>query len=88
MARLAKYNIGYINWEPYIPIMFVRFLRTLHLPVGYKQKQSSKMYKIDIHAMTMWIVCTFGGGNDTAFIHLEKFMQTLESYCHPANTGR
>lgn len=88
MARLAKHNIGYIDWKPYIPIMFVRFLRTLHLPVGYKQKQSSKMYKIDISAMAMWIVSTLGGSDDAAFIHLEQFTQTLESYCHPANTGR
>ena len=87
MSRLASYNIGHIDWEPYIPIMYVRFLRTLHLPVGYKKRQSSKLYKIDISAMTVWIVSTMGGGSEKAFFHLEKFMQTLESYYHPANSG-
>lgn len=88
MARLSNHNIGYIDWEPYIPIMFVRFLRTLSLPVSFKQKQSGKMYKIDVSAISIWIVCTLGGKSDTAFVQLETFMKTLESYFHPANSGR
>ncbi|XP_022913061.1 proteasome activator complex subunit 4A-like [Onthophagus taurus] len=87
MGRLANFNIGYIDWEPYIPIMYVRFLRTLHLPVGYRKKQSMKLYKIDMSAMTLWIVATLGGGSEIAYFHLEKFMQTLDSYFHPANAG-
>lgn len=88
MARLSSHNIGRINWEPYLPVMFVRFLRTLNLPVGYRKRQSSKQYKIDLSAMAMWIACILGPETETAFFHLEKFMQTLESYYHPANIGR
>lgn len=88
IAKLGSHNIGYINWEPYIPIMFVRFLRTLQLPVGYKKKRSGKLFKIDITSMALWIISTLGGEKDTAFFHLEKFMQTLETYYHPANNGR
>ncbi|KAF7991064.1 hypothetical protein HCN44_002626 [Aphidius gifuensis] len=32
MSRLAWFNIGYIDWEPYIPIMTTRFMRCLNLP--------------------------------------------------------
>lgn len=88
MARLANYNMGYIDWDPYIPIMFIRLERTLHLPVNYRQRQSIKEHKIDISAMSIWIVCTLGGKSDKGFFHLEKFMQTLESYYHSANFGR
>lgn len=88
MAKLSTYNIGRINWEPYIPIMFVRFSRTLNLPVGYRKRQSCKQYKIDISAMTLWIVSILGPESETAFFHLEKFMHTLETYYHPANSGR
>lgn len=88
MARLASYNTGRVNWELYIPIMFVRFRRALHLPVSYRQRQSGKQYKIDASAMAIWIVCCLGGSSDTAFYHLEKFMQTLETYYHPANIGK
>lgn len=88
IARLASFNTGRIDWEPYLPIMYGRFLRILRLPVAYKKKQTIKQFTIDVSAMTLWIVSTLGGGKEPAFFHLEKFMQTLESYFHPANTGR
>lgn len=88
MARLSSKNLGYINWEPYIPVMFSRFLRNFNLPVSYRQKTSSKTHKIDVSAMALWIVCALNGDNNSAFFHLEKFMQTIETYLHPANSGR
>lgn len=87
MARLANYNIGYVDWEPYMPLMFTRFLRSLDLPVSYRQKQSCKHHKIETTPMACWIIATVGGGSST-LKYLEKFMQTLESYYHPANVGR
>lgn len=87
MARVAMYNIGYIDWEPYIPIMFTRFLRSLDLPVSYKQKQSLKHHKLETTPIAVWIVSTIGN-NSSTLKYLEKFMQTIESYYHPANSGR
>lgn len=88
ICRLAGFTIGQIDWNPYLPIMYSRFLRVLDLPVAYRKKQPGKSYRLELGAVTMWIVCTLGGGNENAFFHLEKFMQTLASYYHPANTGR
>lgn len=56
MAKLACANIGYINWDPYLPIMFTRFLRSFNLPVSYKKMQSSKNHKITTHPIATWIV--------------------------------
>lgn len=56
MARLAHNNIGYIDWEPHIPLMFTRFIRCLHLPVTYKQTQNNKFHKLDIASIATWIV--------------------------------
>lgn len=36
MARLADNNIGLIDWEPYVPMIFTRIQRNFHLPVMYK----------------------------------------------------
>nr|CAD7394947.1 unnamed protein product [Timema cristinae] len=86
MARLANRNIGYIDWEPYIPLMFTRFLRSLSLPVVYKQTHATKHHKLNSGAMAKWIVAVLGGGS-SAQKYLNKFMKTLESYFHPANFG-
>ncbi|XP_018576290.1 proteasome activator complex subunit 4 [Anoplophora glabripennis] len=88
MTSIARFQIGYIDWEPYVPTMFVRFQRTLQLPVTFKQRQLGKQHKIDTSAMAIWIICALNGNNNTAFFHFEKLMQSLESYYHPANTGR
>lgn len=88
VARLAYYNPGMINWEPYVSMMFVRFRRVLQLPVSYRKRQSLKFYAIDNSATAMWIVFSLGGKTDTIFCHLEKLMQSLETYYHPANTGK
>lgn len=88
MTGLARFQIGRIDWQPYIPAMFVRFQRTFQLPVAFKQRHMGRFHKIDISAMAMWIVCVLNGDKNVAFFHFEKFMQTLESYFYPANTGR
>ncbi|XP_066249765.1 proteasome activator complex subunit 4B-like [Euwallacea similis] len=88
MSCLAKFQIGFIDWSPYVPQMFARFLRSLQLPVTFKQRQVGKQHKIDISAMAAWIVCTLHGDHNPTFFHLEKLMQTLESYFYPANVGR
>lgn len=56
MANLAYYNIGYIDWEPYIPMMFSRFLRSFNLPVFYKQTSAMRVAKLDTSPMALWIV--------------------------------
>lgn len=41
-AMVANENVGLIDWEPYIPTMFTRILRSLDLPVCYKNMKSSR----------------------------------------------
>lgn len=46
MANAAYCNIGYIDWEPHLPLMFTRFLRSFNLPVFYKQIPNNKQHNI------------------------------------------
>lgn len=55
MAKLASNNIGYINWDQYIPIMFTRFVRTLNLPVHYKKSVCKSNHSLDTDAIGEWI---------------------------------
>ncbi|KZC11232.1 Proteasome activator complex subunit 4 [Dufourea novaeangliae] len=86
MARLASHNIGYIDWEPHIPLMFTRFMKCLRLPVTYNQTQRRKYHKIETCPMSIWIASVLGHGS-SAQMYLEKFLKTIETYFHPANTG-
>ncbi|XP_014486142.1 PREDICTED: proteasome activator complex subunit 4B-like [Dinoponera quadriceps] len=87
MAKLATYNIGYIDWEPHFPLMFTRFVRCLNLPVTYKQTQAGRVHKMEITPIAMWIVAVLGNGS-SAQMYLEKFLKTIETYFYPANFGR
>ena len=87
IAQLAFHNIGYIDWEPYIPLMFTRFVRYLKLPVTYSQTQSSKDHKINMSFIAIWTTSVLGNGS-SAQMYLEKFLKTVETYFHPANVGR
>nr|XP_034177609.1 proteasome activator complex subunit 4-like [Osmia lignaria] len=86
MASLASCNIGYIEWEPYIPLMFTRFMQGLKLPVSYNKLQKYKYYEIDATSIAKWIVAVLGN-NSSAQMYLEKFLKTIETYFHPANNG-
>ncbi|PBC33887.1 Proteasome activator complex subunit [Apis cerana cerana] len=86
MAALANHNIGYINWEPYIPLMFTRFIRCLKLPVSYNKIQRYKHHEIDACFIASWIVAVLGNGS-SAQTYLDKFLKTIETYFHPANNG-
>lgn len=120
MGFTADKNIGYINWEPYLPVMFTRILRSLELPVCYKNLKSSRpqclwapsvssnflfkyIFTIDcalvvvcvlikkkslfILFITVWIVSVLGP-KSSAQQHLTKLMGAIESYLHPANSGK
>lgn len=55
MAKLASNNIGFIDWNPYIPLMFTRFFRTLNLPVNYKKSICGSNHNMDMSAVGEWI---------------------------------
>ncbi|CAG0897570.1 unnamed protein product, partial [Darwinula stevensoni] len=86
MGRLAYDNVGYIDWEPYMPMIFLKLLQSFYLPVTYK-KVSPGNTCLDIQPAVMWITGTLGGGS-TCGDHLKKLFSALESYFHPANLGR
>ncbi|XP_068082035.1 proteasome activator complex subunit 4A [Anabrus simplex] len=88
MARLARHNIGYIDWEPYIPAMFNRFLRAFGLPVVYKRCNANdfKIRNLDTSSIALWIVYVLGG-NSSCRKYFSKFMAALDFYYYPTNFG-
>ena len=87
VAATAASTIGLIDWNPYIPTMFTRILRSLDLPVSYKQMKSAKVQLMCADATATWIVSVLGPKTD-AMKYLRTFMATIESYLHPANSGK
>lgn len=55
MSKLATHNIGYIDWNPYIPIMFSRFVRILNLPVHYNKTPSNSYHYLTTSSIGEWI---------------------------------
>ncbi|XP_063300040.1 proteasome activator complex subunit 4 [Pelobates fuscus] len=89
-ARLANDNIGYIDWDPYVPKIFTRILRNLNLPVGSSQvllpRQLTNAY--DIGHVVVWITAMMGGPSKTAQAHLTGLFNSIASFYHPSNNGR
>ncbi|XP_044145613.1 proteasome activator complex subunit 4 isoform X2 [Bufo gargarizans] len=89
-ARLANDNIGYIDWDPYVPKVFTRVLRSLNLPVGSSQvivpRQIANAY--DIGHAVIWITAMMGGPSKTVQKHLTGLFNSIASFYHPSNNGR
>nr|DBA27145.1 TPA: hypothetical protein GDO54_011320 [Pyxicephalus adspersus] len=89
-ARLANDNIGYIDWDLYVPKVFTRILRSLNLPVGSGQvlvpRQLANAY--DIGHAVIWITAMMGGPGKTVQKHLTGLFNSIASFYHPSNNGR
>ncbi|TSK14769.1 Proteasome activator complex subunit 4B [Bagarius yarrelli] len=89
-ARLANDNIGYINWDPYIPKIFTRILRSFNLPVGTGQMVVPKYLtnSYDIGHVVLWISAMLGGVQNQAQKQLNGLFNSIASFYHPSNNGR
>ncbi|XP_068183158.1 proteasome activator complex subunit 4A [Antennarius striatus] len=89
-ARLANDNIGYIDWDPYIPKIFTRILRSLNLPVGTSQKMVTRYItnSYDISHVVLWISSLLGGPSKHAQAQLIGLFNSIASFFHPSNHGR
>ncbi|XP_061414922.1 proteasome activator complex subunit 4 isoform X2 [Lethenteron reissneri] len=89
-ARLSSENIGYIDWDPYIPKIFTRILRSLNLPVGSNHTQVARFGPqcYDIAHVVVWVTSMLGGPSKLAQKHLTGFFNAVTSFYHPSNNGR
>lgn len=86
-SRLAQDNIGRIDWEPYVPGIFSRLLRSFQLPNGFKDaKLPWPNDCFDVTAAANFVTALLGGGGGCQR-HLDVLFNALESYCHPSNVG-
>jgi len=86
ISRAASHNVGLIDWEPHMALMYTRFLRNFNLPVNFKKMKVNKAHKLSNTCVTVWIVATLGGGSSSQ-TYLTRMMKVIESYFHPANVG-
>ncbi|EDV29443.1 uncharacterized protein TRIADDRAFT_51787 [Trichoplax adhaerens] len=86
-VRLAKENIGYVHWEPYLAKIFQRILNSFNLPVGKRQVPRSKnaMYKANLCAE--WIINMMGDKESKVQFYLNQLLRAIENFCHPSNVG-
>uniref|UniRef100_A0A8B9PYW3 Proteasome activator subunit 4 n=1 Tax=Apteryx owenii TaxID=8824 RepID=A0A8B9PYW3_APTOW len=89
-ARLATDNIGYIDWDPYVPKIFTRILRSLNLPVGSNQVVVPRFLTnaYDVGHAVMWITAMMGGPSKLVQKHLCGLFNSIASFYHPSNNGR
>uniref|UniRef100_A0A2K5QC34 Proteasome activator complex subunit 4 n=1 Tax=Cebus imitator TaxID=2715852 RepID=A0A2K5QC34_CEBIM len=89
-ARLATDNIGYIDWDPYVPKIFTRILRSLNLPVGSSQVLVPRFLTnaYDIGHAVIWITAMMGGPSKLVQKHLAGLFNSISSFYHPSNNGR
>uniref|UniRef100_A0A8C1DL05 Proteasome activator subunit 4 n=1 Tax=Cyprinus carpio carpio TaxID=630221 RepID=A0A8C1DL05_CYPCA len=89
-ARLANDNIGYIDWDPYIPKIFTRILRSLNLPVGSSEMLVSRYLTnaYDISHVVIWISALLGGPSKQTQTQLSGLFNSIASFFHPSNHGR
>ncbi|KAK9875517.1 hypothetical protein WA026_007908 [Henosepilachna vigintioctopunctata] len=88
MSKLGACNIGYIDFEPYIPVMYARIARSFRLPVHYKSVVQPKEHSLSFDSIALWIVTTLNHKTETSFEYLEKLMQTIRTFLYNANQGR
>lgn len=57
VGAVARRNIGRIDWEPHIPVIFTRILRFLELPVTYKSMSSNLNQNLGIPSVAGENLC-------------------------------
>uniref|UniRef100_A0A671Y3T0 Proteasome activator subunit 4 n=1 Tax=Sparus aurata TaxID=8175 RepID=A0A671Y3T0_SPAAU len=89
-ARLSNDNIGYVDWDPYIPKIFTRILRSLNLPVGTSQMMVPRYITnaYDISHVVLWVSSLLGGPSKQAQAQLSGLFNSIASFFHPSNHGR
>lgn len=87
VATTASGTIGLIDWNPYLPKIFTKIIRSLELPVTYKKLKSSKNQTLLQESSAGFIISVLGPKSD-GMRYFKNFMSTIETYIHPANVGK
>ncbi|CAF0736207.1 unnamed protein product [Didymodactylos carnosus] len=87
-SLLAWCNIGSIDWEPWLPKIFTRVLKSLSLPVGSTNiNVSLTQYNYSMTSVTTWIVAMLGNGS-SCLQYLKDLFTAIKTFYHPSNTGK
>ncbi|UJR35822.1 hypothetical protein I4U23_028569 [Adineta vaga] len=82
---VAWCNIGYVDWEPWLPKIFTRILKNFSLPVANVQVSTqSQSYSLTI--ISTWLVAMMGNGS-SCLQYLKDLFTATKTFYHPSNTG-
>ncbi|GFT37520.1 proteasome activator complex subunit 4 [Nephila pilipes] len=88
ITRLAKDNIGYIDWEPYLPMIFTRLLRSFNLPGRTSMVQVVRAVATFDTNVVATLLASMLGKNSSCQLYISRLFKALESFYHPSNHGR
>ncbi|CAF3619241.1 unnamed protein product [Rotaria socialis] len=80
------YNMGYIDWEPWLSRIFTRFLKSLSLPVGSRAIAAQKKDTYPISTVASLIVAMMSNGS-SCLQYLRNLFTAIKSFYYPSNTG-
>eukprot|EP00912_Choanoflagellata_sp_UC4_P002216 UC4_evm1s1403 len=97
-SRLS-FNIGHVDWDPYLPWFFSKLLRMMNIPVG-SPKLNYRPYnhsfdanntifvtsRSNVPAAACLLINMFGT-SDNPLKYTEKIFRTLKTFYHPSNYG-
>ncbi|GFW26343.1 proteasome activator complex subunit 4 [Trichonephila clavipes] len=87
-SRLAKDNIGYIDWEPYLPMIFTRLLRSFNLPGRTSMVQVVRSVATFDTTIIATLLASMLGKQSSCQLYISRLFKALESFYHPSNHGR
>lgn len=87
LTRLAVNHCGRIDWEPHMPMLYTRILRSLKLPVFYMSIRGSVDQSLGIEAIAEFIAYTLGPRSSSQ-AHFGQLLGSVKSFVQPANSGK
>ncbi|KRZ68192.1 Proteasome activator complex subunit 4 [Trichinella papuae] len=92
LQRLAKNNVGWIDWNPHLNFIFNKILRQFRLSVKDTRDSSNfslggAVKSFDLKVMGN-LVCYMATPKNDVLKYLDRLFKAVQSYCHPSNSGK
>ncbi|CAF3716099.1 unnamed protein product [Rotaria sp. Silwood1] len=84
-SNLAWYNIGYIDWEPWLAQIFTRILNRFSLPIG-KNNESQNSSPYMMTDVARWFVAMIGN-RSSCLQYMHELFIAIKTFYYPSNTG-
>jgi len=89
LSRLSSDCLGFVDWEPYIPMIFNQFKANLNLNGAMNRNHAHRRSSdsADVGPYVQWMVYMINR-DGSCLDYIEKLFKAIESFYHPSNTDR